>query len=167
MTEQEAGGALDWLKHNIDTNKEAGKQLDLVDAAPCDWNDYIALLNPEEGKTDELGETKEVSMDVTLARTNWDLIIGSDLVYNEAGVKMLPAVMKALASPQTHIYYAHTKKRYEMVDFDFFAELSKLGFTVEEVREKSISTPPESPPAFEYCFPPMRIAVYHITLPEK
>lgn len=128
MTEQQAGGALDWLNHNLELNREAGKELRSVEAAPCDWNDYIALL---KGARISESSDRVVAMDASLAQTEWDLIIGSDLVYNEAGVSMLPKVtnhglrfsfskvMKALASPKTQIYYAHTKKRYEMIDHDF------------------------------------------------
>lgn len=166
MTEQIAGGALGWLQHNVEINKAAGKSLDNLDTAACDWNDYIALLNTDKNNHSSDDAVKanegEAAMDVTLADTEWDLIIGSDLVYNEAGVMMLPLVMKALSSPNTHIFYAHTKRRYEMMDFDFMAELNKNGFTVIEERENGISTPPESPPPFEFCFPPMRIAILHI-----
>ena len=36
-----------------------------------------------------------------IAETKWDLIIGSDLVYNSAGVNMLPAVLRALTKNGT------------------------------------------------------------------
>lgn len=166
MTEQVEGGALNWLRYNVQLNKEAGKNIDIVDTAACDWNDYIALLEgekKEEGATGEGEAPRAIAMDTTLALTKWDLIIGSDLVYNDAGVEMLPRVMKALASPGTLIFYAHTKKRYEMVDFDFLAELEKNGLEVKELREPGVSSPPESPEAFTHCFPPMRIAIYCIT----
>jgi len=59
----------------------------------------------------------------------------------------------------------HTqKKRYEMVDIDFFAELEKLGLVCQEIRELSISTPPQSPPPMSEVFPPMRIAILLIQL---
>ncbi len=32
-----------------------------------------------------------------LLSTRWDLVVGSDLVYNEAGTHMLPRVMRAMA----------------------------------------------------------------------
>jgi hypothetical protein len=179
MTEQVEGGALDWLQHNVQLNKEAGKNLDIIDTAPCDWNDYIALLESQKNEGSEVkagegeknegtcgeqeGALRTYAMDTTLALTKWDLIIGSDLVYNGAGVEMLPRVMKALASPETRIFYAHTRKRYEMVDFDFLAELEKNGLEVRELREPGVSSPPESPEAFTHCFPPMRIAIYCIT----
>lgn len=35
-------------------------------------------------------------MDVSLSETKWDVIIGSDLVYNDAGVTMLPQVLKVI-----------------------------------------------------------------------
>jgi hypothetical protein len=69
----------------------------------------------------------ESPMDVSLSLESWDLIVGSDLVYCEAGVKMLPRVMRALCHKGTTILYAHTKKRYEMVDIDFFFELRRYG----------------------------------------
>lgn len=36
----------------------------------------------------------------SLLRTSWDIIIGSDLVYNTAGVKGLPRVLAALMNPK-------------------------------------------------------------------
>jgi len=120
MTEQVVGGALDWLQHNVRINQEIGLSLHSVDTSPCDWNDYISLL---EHKAEDSSITPAV--DTSLASVSWDLIIGSDLVYNRAGTMMLPKVMRALSNKGTLIYYAHTRKRYEVFDIEFFEELEK------------------------------------------
>jgi len=117
------------------------------------------ILLSYKGRTTKCGD-----VDTSLAEVEWDLIIGSDLVYNKAGTLMLPRVMRALATPKTLIYYAHTRKRLEAYDIEFFEELEKNGFIWEEVREASISTPPASPPPLTIVFPWMRIAVYLIQL---
>lgn len=44
----------------------------------------------------------------SLRGQHWDLILGSDLLYHEAGVRALPSVLMALATAQTTILYAHT-----------------------------------------------------------
>ncbi|EFJ39977.1 hypothetical protein VOLCADRAFT_100272 [Volvox carteri f. nagariensis] len=59
----------------------------------------------------------------------WDLILGSDLVYNSVGAECLPRthkgphppwmqprVMRALAGPDTRILYCHTKHRFDTHD---------------------------------------------------
>lgn len=92
----------------------------------------------------------------------WDFIVGSDLVYNEEGCRLLPRVLAQLAQPGTVILYAHTKRRFEMLDADFFGNLRKEGLAVEEVKERWAPEAPSSPPPFESVFPDMRIAVFRI-----
>eukprot|EP01126_Amoeba_proteus_P042527 TRINITY_DN4624_c0_g1_i5.p1 TRINITY_DN4624_c0_g1~~TRINITY_DN4624_c0_g1_i5.p1 ORF type:complete len:233 (+),score=38.06 TRINITY_DN4624_c0_g1_i5:296-994(+) len=170
MTEQVVGGALDWLRHNVEINKKKGNHsFSNLKTCPCDWNQYITLTKykNEDLKIEEFQSNSfmnESHMDLSLLETRWDMIIGSDLVYDEAGVYMLPQVMKILSNSKTQIFYAHTKKRYEMIDIDFFEELRKNGFRVEECRERGMETPPDSPPPLSECFPPMRIAVFHMVL---
>jgi len=172
MTEQVMGGALEWLDHNIKLNRDGGIPLSNVDTCACDWNDYIGLLQnrkdlvfSEVNRNDPcLNSSSGNDIDTSLSSVEWDLIIGSDLVYNTAGTMMLPRVMRALCTPKTLIYYAHTKRRIEPYDMDFFEELEKFGFDCREVREEGVSTPPPSPPPLSDLFPWMRIAVYLITL---
>ena len=64
--------------------------------------------------------------------TEWDLIIGSDLVYDENGVHMLPRVLAALVRPGNVAFYCHTKHGCDCLDFDFFAEVAKCGLLMEE-----------------------------------
>lgn len=95
-------------------------------------------------------------------RGRWDFIVGSDLVYNEDGCQLLPRVFAQLSTPETVILYAHTKRRFEMLDSDFFQNLELEGLVVEEVRERWAPATPPSPPAFASLFPDMRIAVFRI-----
>lgn len=92
----------------------------------------------------------------------WDFIVGSDLIYNDEGVRQLPRVWAALATTPTQIYYAHTKRRFEGLDNDFMEELAKSALECTEVREPWAADPPESPPPFSSLFPDMRIVVYRI-----
>lgn len=194
MTEQVVGNGLGWLRHNVDVNRAQGKQLARLEALACDWTHYIRLgkgrigdktkdENHEQGVEGIAGIAQRLlqdpsvaHIDVSLANETWDVIIGSDLVYCDSGVTMLPRVMRVLCNERTKILYAHTKKRYEMVDIDFFAELRRygtneasvdlisIGFTIEELREPGIISPPESPLPMTDCFPPQRIAVFYIHL---
>uniref|UniRef100_A0A6S8LMT6 Calmodulin-lysine N-methyltransferase n=1 Tax=Dunaliella tertiolecta TaxID=3047 RepID=A0A6S8LMT6_DUNTE len=100
---------------------------------------------------------------VFLTSTNWDYIVGSDLVYNSVGSTVLPLVLKKLCSPTTVILYCHTKHRFDHLDVEFFEQLDKVGFNVEEVREPCIPTPPPSPPPLTELFPEQRIAIYRIS----
>eukprot|EP01124_Arcella_intermedia_P017853 TRINITY_DN24832_c0_g1_i1.p1 TRINITY_DN24832_c0_g1~~TRINITY_DN24832_c0_g1_i1.p1 ORF type:complete len:287 (-),score=71.54 TRINITY_DN24832_c0_g1_i1:43-903(-) len=163
LTEQVVGGALEWLDHNVKLNQKAGLLLDNVQTCACDWNHYIQFLNHKNGSP-EIASTELKDIDTSLADTTWDLIIGSDLVYNKAGTHMLPKVMRALVGEHTLIFYSHTKKRLEDYDIQFFEELEANGLSCEELREPSISTPPPSPPPYTEVFPWQRIAVYLITL---
>eukprot|EP01126_Amoeba_proteus_P042526 TRINITY_DN4624_c0_g1_i2.p1 TRINITY_DN4624_c0_g1~~TRINITY_DN4624_c0_g1_i2.p1 ORF type:complete len:143 (+),score=23.94 TRINITY_DN4624_c0_g1_i2:296-724(+) len=44
MTEQVVGGALDWLRHNVEINKKKGNHsFSNLKTCPCDWNQYITL----------------------------------------------------------------------------------------------------------------------------
>jgi hypothetical protein len=77
---------------------------------------------------------------------------------------MLPRALRALSHPGTHIYYAHTKHRYDHCDLEFFEELQRQGFAVEEVWTPEQGPPPESPPPLTSLFPEQRIAMYHMQL---
>lgn len=86
-------------------------------------------------------------------------------VYDvEVGCRMLPATLKALAHAGTHVYYAHTKHRYDHCDIEFLAELEQQGFAVTEVRTPEQAACWESPPPLTDLFPEQRIAVFHMQL---
>lgn len=55
-------------------------------SAPLDWSIHGA---------DGFSNTVDVKNDIVYSR-QWDLIIGSDLVYNPAGVNLLPRVIASL-----------------------------------------------------------------------
>lgn len=168
LTEMEAGGALRWLRtrveantvddgnanaepselreRNDDGNADAGTAEFELRCKALDWNDVESALT-----TDDL---------------RYDVVLGADLVYEDAGVHMLPRVIKKLldANPKAVCYYSHTKHRYDGMDMDFFEAIERAGLTREEVREPEVPSPPPSPPPFESLFPEQRVAVYRIAL---
>ena len=75
LTEMVQGGALAWLDNNVRRNREAGLQLADLSTAALDWS-WIDEPPPECA---------------TVLDAQWDLVLGSDLVYNEVGVQMLCA----------------------------------------------------------------------------
>jgi hypothetical protein len=77
---------------------------------------------------------------VDLRRTSWDYLVGSDLVYNEAGSCCLPRVMAALAGPRTRILYCHTKHRFDLLDAELFEQLAVCGLEAEEVGKGACSS---------------------------
>ena len=102
-------------------------------------------------------------------------------MYDDAGVAMLPRVFRRLLDNAANAfdaraategdarekkspaaYYAHTKYRYELRDIEFFAEMSRRGLVVTEVREPNAPTPPASPEPLSQLFPEKRIAVFQI-----
>lgn len=118
---------------------------------------------PEDRLSDPKTQRKCAVID-RCCTESWDFIVGSDLVYTEAGCELLTRTLAALVSDRTQVLYAHTKRRFEMLDQDFFAALSAAGLQWEEVREPwQVVSPPQSPPAFSSLFPDMRIAVLSIS----
>ena len=94
----------------------------------------------------------------------WDLLIGSDLIYTEQGCRMLPQVMRQLATPgHTRVLYCHTRHRFDHLDLLLMEELARAGLVAREVRERGMSTPPPSPPPLTELFPDFRIAVYSVS----
>jgi predicted nicotinamide N-methyase len=96
--------------------------------------------------------------------TTYDFIIGSDLVYTEAGAACLPLVIKAHCRADTRVLYAHTRGRFEHLDMEFFDQLRASGLHVEEVFEPGAPTPPPSPPPLTDIFRDQRIAIYQMRL---
>ena len=98
-----------------------------------------------------------------------------------SGVAMLPRVFRRLldnahanaraatdggeknaTGPPPAAYYAHTKYRYELRDIEFFAEMSRRGLVMTEVREPNAPSPPASPEPLSQLFPEKRVAVFRI-----
>ena len=220
-TEMRAGGALRWLRRNVRANERAGhgESLRRLTTEECDWSTYLggeptrsmygdgdgddapspattSTTSPRvEKKTETETETTETDDDVesasVLDSTAWDFVVGSDLVYDDAGVVMLPRVFRRLLDNAANAraasagslvprspgpgekknasevrkptaYYAHTKYRYELRDIEFFAEMSRCGLVMTEVREPNAPTPPSSPEPLSELFPEKRIAVFRV-----
>ena len=197
LSEQEEGGACDWLRHNVQLNRNNGLPLDTVRVEPCDWLRYadtkllneLGIYTPSFVAKEETAITrkKELLQDlqqthdvasltrkddgrIDLENIHWDFIIGSDLIYNQIGTTCLPRVMAALANPDTKIFYCHTKHRYDLLDMEFFNGLADVGLTYEEVWEPGEVPPPESPP-LQFppldLFPEQRIAIFRIYKKER
>jgi hypothetical protein len=49
MTEQVIDNGLEWLKHNVNINREKGFSLLNLEVEACDWNHYINFQNMKEG----------------------------------------------------------------------------------------------------------------------
>jgi len=122
LTEMVQGGALRWLDYNVQRNRDAGVPLKAVRTVALDW----AWMS-------ESAEAGRPAACAELLSTSWDLVLGSDLVYNDAGVTMLPRVFAALAKPRATILYAHTFNRFEFLDRDFLKALRAQGLRYREV----------------------------------
>lgn len=113
LTEMEQGGALDHLRYNVDLNHELlGSR---VETAACDWSligspstiPTTTSIPAEcsESSTHDACAPKNVPvpeperLPVTVLDYTWSFVIGSDLVYNEDGVDMLPKVLGKLTPP--------------------------------------------------------------------
>jgi hypothetical protein len=105
VTEQENGGAFDWLKHNLSLNPSIKN----IEALPLDW------IKVEDG----------------FKKTKWDFIIGSELVYSPITCKLLPECIKQLISPETRVYYAHNMNRFEALDLQLIENFRSCGLSVE------------------------------------
>eukprot|EP00041_Stephanoeca_diplocostata_P017245 m.343913 g.343913 ORF g.343913 m.343913 type:complete len:284 (+) comp20638_c0_seq2:310-1161(+) len=187
LTEMEKGGALDHLRYNVGLNHDLLGST--VETAPCDWSlidtapaqsdtrgttlesPRISRIDDEEGASTIASVQKTTVADgpTNVLDDTWSFVIGSDLVYNEDGVDMLPKVLGKLAQPNspTVIYYCHTKHRYDMMDVDFVKGVHAQGLRLEEVFISGDPLPDPSPPPFESLFNDFRIAIWKITRPTK
>jgi len=104
MTEQENGGGLAWLKHNLSLNPH----LSNCQALGLDW----------------------INVPCEFQDTHWDVIIGSELVYSPITCELLPKVLATLARPTTLIYYAHNCNRFEMLDLCLLENFAGLKMQV-------------------------------------
>ena len=169
LTEMITGGALTWLDRNVQRNRDAGLQLETLSTAALDWSwaDEAAVVPAEEPGVDP-SAAREAVFGVA-----WDVVIGSDLVYNEIGVYMLPKVFaRLLANGTTIAYYAHTLNRYEFLDRDFFEALGAEGLRCEQVwpdagassaeEEGASALADDDEPFSGELFPEQRIVVFCI-----
>eukprot|EP00439_Symbiodinium_sp_Y106_P047177 s2996_g6.t1 len=88
LTEQADGGAMEWLQHNLMENVAAGVPLSAVDLQELDWSrfeDTASRPSLPQPPAQKQGQ-------------HWDLLIGSDLIYSQAGVELLPRVLKEFAT---------------------------------------------------------------------
>jgi len=155
VTEMEHGNALRWLYHNVHRNRAAGCLHGApLTAGPCDWGWWAAGGSCEDPCGDS-GARAELESE------EWDLIVGSDLVYNEAGIRMLPRAFAALMRPRTIVLYAHTLNRFEHYDGLFFEELPRVGLMYERVWCEEGTGEEEAEP-FSQLFPEMRVCVFRI-----
>lgn len=151
LTEMETGGALEHLQHNVDLNHDLLEGRATTSA--CDWVTF-GQPGSDPDSTDPV------------AAEHWDIIVASDLVYDEAGVEMLPRVLGRLICGGTVCFYCHTLHRYDMMDADFLQALKAEDLVVTEVRRRSEATPPPSPPPFECLFNEHRLVIWRITRAE-
>jgi hypothetical protein len=77
---------------------------------------------------------------------------------------MLPRTLRALCRPGSHIFYCHTKHRYDHCDLEFMEQLEALGLACSEVRTPEQGSPPASPPPLTELYPELRIAMFHMEL---
>lgn len=107
--------------------------------------------------------------------TQWDLVIGSDLLYEEEGVRALVRCWKELLEADTcgniSILYCHTFGRFETIDELLDEELSTQALIAKDIPRKDDEYEDEdcrykedAPPAYSELFPEMRQSVLSISL---
>ena len=187
VTETRAGGALKWLRRNVARNEDGAEEVlwrpGVVHVEACDWTAYSdedgtdastskndASRDDDDDDDDPTGSTPlSAGINPRLEAIEWDVIVGSDLVYDDDGVRYLPRVVRHFLrnNNSRHFLYAHTKYRYELRDMALWREFHECGLDVEEVREDGAPSPPSSPEPLTQLFPEKRIAVLRITLREE
>ena len=136
LTEQECGGGLEWLQHNLDLNPHVSN----VEARALDWIEVPDWFTGQE----------------------WDLIIGSELVYSPITCELLPKCIKKLASPKSIVYYAHNLNRFESLDVEIVRNFQSCGFEVIPQLANSL------PCAIsDILFPDMTLEIFSLTLSQK
>ena len=170
VTEREAGGGVAHLRRNLEHNvaRLGPEAFARVSVAALDWADYA-----EDG--DAAADHRVEALAEGQVRGGlffgggpsmappWDVVIGSDLVFNEACVALLPRVLRAaLRAGAGYALYAHTRYRFEILDRDFLAALARAGLRWVEVDRPAGR--PESPPAFSSVFEDEFVVLYKISL---
>ena len=176
-TEMVEGGALRWLVQNVQRNREAGHAFSTLSTAPLDWN-WVINIGTSDGSDQTstaathaplnsgphvAGSFAEREAGTSIMSTEWDVIVGSDLVYDDAGVYMLPRVLRRLlaAGSKAFALYAHTLNRFEFADHDFFAELTALGLSFTQVFPGQVE---EAEGFSGELFPEMRVVIMRISI---
>lgn len=93
-----------------------------------DWSDPTTYRFPSSG-----GCVKSTShtADVGQGHSDWDVVIGADVVWLEELVPMLVGALSALCGPHTVLLLSH-QKRAERTDSLLFDSLGKI-FVLEKV----------------------------------
>ena len=109
-----SGGALDWLRRNVRKNESLAEERGCrlwppgrLRTEECDWSVYqggapsvsgYGRRRRRGGARDPVPRSVAGSIpgSPTLDAVPWDFIVGSDLVYDECGVRMLPRVIRSL-----------------------------------------------------------------------
>ncbi|CAJ1371086.1 unnamed protein product, partial [Effrenium voratum] len=154
LTEQASGGAMEWLEQNLSANVAAGLPLEPVQLQELDWSRWAA------GEPVQLPQPPEGS---------WDLLIGSDLIYSQAGVQLLPRVLRSFAEafPQLTMLYCHTLHRFDDFDLEFCREIRQQGLQYRVVAAEGAARPAEAGSdldPLEELFPEKRVVVFQISL---
>lgn len=139
LTEQAFGGALEHLQTNVIANRGL-PNMGSVSCCACDWTHVMlpsvmqaaaaaaaaargsdAVEQQQDAPHSAGGISQQELLDLhKLLTTRWDVVVGSDLIYNEAGARALPRVLATLMrhagdttkqQQQPVCYYAHTKHR--------------------------------------------------------
>ena len=140
---EQAGPALEHLRNNIQRFfpvDHKGAEADVVVRADeLDWalfdchdNCLTSALRKGFSMEGPGGRSEQAAR----VQGRFDLVVGSDLVYNEVGSDYLPAVMAKLLEDEegcTECYYAHTFHRFDHLDERFLARLYEVGLEAREV----------------------------------
>ena len=112
----------------------------------------------------------------TLDSTAWDFIVGSDLVYDDsrrdAAARVPPPARQRARerARRTEVKKTRRPRRTtrtrntgtSLETSKFFAEMSRRGLVMTEVREPNAPSPPASPEPLSQLFPEKRVAVFRI-----
>lgn len=181
LTEQASGGAMEWLEDNLASSRAAGLPLGAVWPASLDWRLWAeASERPSQlvsgsapGLDDGDAAGTESSLDP--GGLEWDVVLGSDLIYDMEGVRLLPRVFAHFlrTRPSAVALYAHTLHRYDDFDLQFFEEIREQGLSYHAVAAEGAETSEEAgadadPLAssgegfLEELFPEKRVVVFQI-----
>ena len=114
VTETRAGGALKWLARNVARNEDGSGtggglwRPGVVHVEACDWTAYgdededgtdTAVTSkadsaPKADDEDESCDDESTGVNPRLEAMEWDVLVGSDLVYDDDGVRYLPRVVR-------------------------------------------------------------------------
>ncbi|KNC85785.1 hypothetical protein SARC_02048 [Sphaeroforma arctica JP610] len=140
------------LHQNVDTNKR--RKTNLTHPKECDKHGSPEVKPGIVLKRDtESGTLRAESLDWIAAKEsplvteNWDLIVGSDLIYSSEGARLLVECLHVLLSAQdTNCLYAHTCGRWNGHGFDqlLHSELLRVGLDAIAVGGDTLNGSSES-----------------------